>query len=99
MSKYIAAIGGKDAISQVKSMYTESSIQVMGSDNPSTTTLVDGVGYKSETDFNGTKIVQCFTDKGGWTVNPMAGANEPRAHAGRCVQRGQRPDQCRRPAL
>jgi hypothetical protein len=74
VSKYIAAIGGKDAISKVKSMYTESSIAMMGGDNPSTTMLVDGVGFKNETDFNGTKIVQCFTEKGGWSINPMAGA-------------------------
>ena len=38
---------------------------------------VDGVGYKSETEFNGTKIINCVNDKGGWTVNPMAGANDP----------------------
>jgi hypothetical protein len=75
--KYVAAIGGKAAISQVKSMTTESSVQVMGNESPSTTTVVDGVGYKSETDFNGAKIVQCYTDKGGWIVNPMAGANDP----------------------
>jgi hypothetical protein len=74
VAKYIAAIGGKDTISQVKSVYTESSVTMMGSENPSTTTIVDGVGYKNETEFNGTKIVQCYTDKGGWTINPMAGA-------------------------
>jgi hypothetical protein len=74
VSKHVAAIGGKDAISQVKSVYMETSITMMGGENPSTTTIVNGVGYKSETDFNGTKIVQCYTDKGGWTINPMAGA-------------------------
>jgi hypothetical protein len=74
VSKYIAAIGGKDAISKVKSIYTESSIAMMGADNPSITMLVDGVGYKNTMEFNGTKIVQCFTDKGGWSINPMAGA-------------------------
>jgi hypothetical protein len=74
IGKYVAAIGGKDAISKVKSISTESTLSMMGADNPSTTTIVDGVGYKSETDVNGTKIVQCFTDKGGWTINPMAGA-------------------------
>jgi len=73
VSKYVAAIGGKDAISQVKSVYMGSSVSVMGAENPSTTTIVDGVGYKNETEFNGAKIVQCFTDKGGWTINPMAG--------------------------
>jgi hypothetical protein len=77
VSKYVAAIGGQDAISKVKSVYTESSIAMMGGDNPSTTTVVDGVGFKNETDFNGTKIVQCFTDKGGWSINPMAGAASP----------------------
>jgi hypothetical protein len=74
VSKHVAAIGGKDAISQVKSVYAENSVTMMGGDNPSTTMIVDGVGYKNETEFNGTKIVQCYTDRGGWTINPMAGA-------------------------
>jgi hypothetical protein len=77
VSKYVAAIGGKDAISQVKSVYLESSVQVMGNESPSTTTIVDGVGYKTETDINGTKIITCYNDKGGWSVNPMAGVNDP----------------------
>ncbi len=74
VGKYVTAIGGKDAISKMKSMTMETSVQVMGTDAPGTTTIVDGVGYKSETDFNGQKIIQCLTDKGGWMVNPMAGA-------------------------
>jgi hypothetical protein len=77
VSKYVAAIGGKDAISQVKSISTESSVQVMGNDSPSTTVLVDGVGYKSETSINGATIITCYTDKGGWNVNPLAGQNDP----------------------
>ncbi|MGA9587746.1 MAG: hypothetical protein WBQ95_20620 [Terracidiphilus sp.] len=77
VTKYIAAIGGKEAISKVKSMTLENSVQVMGNESPSTTTIVDGVGYKSETDLNGTQIVQCYNDKSGWIINPMAGANDP----------------------
>lgn len=77
VGKHIAAIGGKDAITKVKSIYMETSVNVMGSDNPSTTVVVDGVGYKTETDINGTKIINCYTDKGGWSVNPMAGGNDP----------------------
>lgn len=77
VSKHITAIGGKDAISQVKTITTQSSVQVMGNEAPSTTVIVDGVGYKAETDFNGQKIIQCYTDKGGWMVNPMTGASDP----------------------
>jgi hypothetical protein len=77
VGKYIAAIGGKDAISKVKSIYMETSVSMMGSDSPSTTVIVDGVGYKSETDVNGAKVINCYTDKGGWTVNPMAGITDP----------------------
>lgn len=77
IQKYVAAVGGKDVISQVKSISTESSVQVMGNEAPSTTVIVDGVGYKSETEFNGMKIVTCYNDKGGWSVNPMAGAADP----------------------
>lgn len=79
VAKYVEAIGGKAAISQVKSISTESSVTVMGSENPSTTTILDGVGFKSETEFNGQKIVQCYTDKGGWTINPMAGSADATA--------------------
>lgn len=77
VNKHIAAIGGKDAISQVKTITTESSVQVMGNEAPSTTVIVDGVGYRTETEFNGQKIIQCYTDKGGWMVNPMMGASDP----------------------
>lgn len=77
VAKHIEAIGGKAAIGQVKSISIESSTSVMGNDAPTVTVVVDGVGYKNETDFNGTKIVQCYNDKGGWMVNPMAGAADP----------------------
>ena len=77
VAKHIEAIGGKAAIGQVKSLTIESSTSVMGNEAPTVTTVVDGVGYKNETDFNGMKIVQCYNDKGGWMVNPMAGAADP----------------------
>jgi hypothetical protein len=77
VNKYLDAVGGKDAISKVKTMSVEGTMQVMGNDAPTTTITVDGVGTKQESDFNGTKIISCYTDKGGWAVNPMAGASDP----------------------
>ena len=77
VQKYLDAIGGKEAISKVKSISMESSAQIMGAEAPGTMVILDGVGYRSDTDFNGTKIVSCFTDKGGWSINPMAGMADP----------------------
>ncbi|MFT3934616.1 MAG: hypothetical protein QM726_13415 [Chitinophagaceae bacterium] len=73
VSKYIDAIGGKDVIKKINSVYLEGSVQVMGGDNPTTVTILNGKGYKTESEFNGMKAIQCYTDKGGWSVNPMSG--------------------------
>jgi hypothetical protein len=77
VNKYLDAVGGKDTISKIKTVSVEGTMQVMGSEGPTTTTTVDGVGTKQESEFNGTKIISCYTDKGGWTINPMAGATLP----------------------
>ena len=79
ISKHVDALGGKEKLSQVKSLYTENSMDVMGNSAPQKEYLIEGKGYKSEVDFNGTSIVQCFTDKGGWAINPMAGSTDAQA--------------------
>jgi hypothetical protein len=73
INKCIDAAGGKDVIAKLNSVYVESSMQVMGNDAPTAVTVLNGKGYKSEMDFNGQKMVNVVTDKGGWTINPMAG--------------------------
>lgn len=89
VSKHIEAIGGKTAIAGVKSVYMESSFEVMGNTAPSTTYIVTGKGYRNDVDFNGTKIIQCVNDKGGWGVNPMAGQSTPTAMPAEQVKAGQ----------
>ncbi|HMH34405.1 MAG TPA: hypothetical protein VK543_15310 [Puia sp.] len=79
INKHFDAVGGKDRISMIKSIYTESSVSVQGNEAPSTITILNGKGYRLESEFNGQKIIQVYTDRGGWTVNPMAGANEPKS--------------------
>jgi hypothetical protein len=73
ISKHVAAIGGKAAVENVKTLYIESDVDVAGNNAPSTTWIVNGKGYKNEVEFGGTKIQNCYTDKGGWTINPMTG--------------------------
>jgi hypothetical protein len=79
IGKYADAIGGKDKLSQIKSVYTEATVSAMGSDNPASITLLVGKGYLSQAEFNGSKIIQCYTDKGGWTINPFAGSSDATA--------------------
>ena len=76
ISKHTDAIGGKEKLSQVKSLYTENSVEVMGSTAPVKEYLLEGKGFKSEVDFNGTAIINCYTDKSGWSVNPMMGGTD-----------------------
>jgi hypothetical protein len=77
IGKYVDAVGGKDKLAQIKSIYTESSLNVMGTDNPATATLLVGKGYRTDAEVNGSKIIQVYTDKGGWAVNPFTGSTDP----------------------
>lgn len=73
VKKSVDAIGGRDLLSSVKSVVIESDFDFNGNGGTSTTYILFGKGYKSETDFGGTKLIQCITDKGGWTINPFMG--------------------------
>jgi hypothetical protein len=79
VNKHIDAIGGKDKLSQVKSLYIENSMDIMGSSSAAYEYLLEGKGFKTETEYNGMKIINCYTDKSGWSINPMAGASDAQA--------------------
>ena len=74
VNKYVDALGGKEKLDQVKTIYMENSVQVMGNEGPSKTSIVNGKCYRMESEINGQSIIQVLTDKGGWQVNPFAGA-------------------------
>jgi len=79
ISKYVTAIGGKDAVAGVKSLVMTGNIEAMGSDGNTTVTLDVGKGYKSESDIGGTKFTNCYTPTQGWVLNPYMGATTPTA--------------------
>ena len=74
INKHIEAIGGKEILKQVKTLYIENAVDIMGNEAPFTEYFLDGKGYKSETEFSGAKIINCVTDNGGWSINPMMGS-------------------------
>jgi len=77
INKYVQAIGGKDFLSKITSVYTESSMDVMGMQATVKSTTLNGKGMKQEIDVQGNLMVTCLTDKGGWSINPMAGGTSP----------------------
>lgn len=77
ISKHLSAIGGKEKISQIKSLYMEGAVDIMGNEAPMTSYILNGKGYKSEMEFNGQKIVNAMNEKGGWMINPMMGSSAP----------------------
>ena len=79
IAKHIEAVGGREKLSGISSVQYENTLQIMGNDASSKIVILNGKGYRTESDFNGQKMVQVYTDKGGWAVNPMAGATEPQA--------------------
>jgi outer membrane lipoprotein-sorting protein len=77
INKHIEALGGKEKLASIKTVYTEFEMEVAGQSAPGTTWLVNGKAYKNEVNFGGQKIIQCFTEKGAWGVNPMMGQAAP----------------------
>ncbi len=73
IGKYINAIGGKDVINQVTSVYMEGTIDAMGNQGTIKISQVNGKGFKNEIDVMGTQVVMCYTDSAGWQINPMTG--------------------------
>jgi hypothetical protein len=79
VNKYVAAIGGKDALAGVKSIVMTGSTEVMGQDGTTAVTLVVGKGFKSETAIGDQKFINCVTPTQGWALNPYMGASTPTA--------------------
>jgi outer membrane lipoprotein-sorting protein len=89
VSKNIDAIGGKALLSSIKSVVISSEFDYNGIGGTTTTYILNGKGFKNETDVNDTKIIQCITDKGGWTINPFAGQATATALPAEAVKQSQ----------
>ena len=89
VAKSVDAVGGKALISSLKSVVVESSIDVNGNEATSTTYILNGKGFKSEIDLNGSKIVNVFTPTSGWTINPYSGQTTATALPDDAVKQGQ----------
>jgi len=76
-NKYFDAIGGKEKLETLKTSYSEGEMSIMNNPAPFVLSVIDGKASKSQLDFNGQKIITCYSTGAGWTVNPLAGITEP----------------------
>ncbi len=74
IAKYIQAIGGREKLSKISSLYTESKAEVMGMESTQKVTILNGKGYKQEMELGGSVMTNCYTDSGGWSINPWMGS-------------------------
>ncbi|HET7002151.1 MAG TPA: hypothetical protein VFI33_12605 [Puia sp.] len=77
VNKYFDAIGGKAKLETLKTAYSEGEMNIMNNPAPFVSSVIDGKASRSEMNFNGQKIINCYTVGAGWTVNPLAGITEP----------------------
>jgi len=77
INKYFEALGGKDKVASMKTMYTEYDVDMNGAASSGTSWIVSGKAFKNEMDLMGQKMVQCYTDTGGWMINPFMGSSTP----------------------
>ena len=53
IAKHLEAIGGKEKLAGITAVRIENLMQIMGNEAPSTTVILNGKGYRTETEFNG----------------------------------------------
>src|SRR5579872_6569384 len=77
INKNILAMGGKEKLSKLVSVYEENSTAVMGQNLESKVWVVNGKGMRTEMEMMGVKIITVMTKDTGWMSNPMMGNGDP----------------------
>ncbi len=77
ISKYVQAVGGKELLTGLTSVYYKSTMDVMGMVADMKTTTLNGKGMRQDIDIMGSIMTTCYNDKGGWSTNPFMGSSTP----------------------
>lgn len=70
INKYIEALGGKDKLNAIRSVYMEGTRKVMGIEMPVTITKVQGKLFRTDYKLEGTKGYIIITPIEGWSLIP-----------------------------
>jgi outer membrane lipoprotein-sorting protein len=77
INKNIEAMGGRDKLSRLNSVYEEMTTSVMGQDIPAKIWIVNEKGMRTEMTVMGQQMITVITADTGWMINPMTGNNTP----------------------
>jgi hypothetical protein len=77
ISKHIDAMGGKDKLASLQSVYEEVNNSMMGNELPSKVWIANNTGYRMEMDMMGSKMIFAVDKDKGWSINPMGGSTDP----------------------
>lgn len=79
IAKHVDAMGGKDKLAALNSVYEETNSTIMGNELPAKVWVVNNVGFRMEMDMMGSQMVTVVNRQKGWMINPMAGSTDPQA--------------------
>lgn len=77
INKNIEAMGGRDKLSKLASVYEEMNTSVMGQEIPGKIWIINDKGMRTEMTIMGQKMITVVTKDTGWIVNPMMGNSTP----------------------
>jgi outer membrane lipoprotein-sorting protein len=77
INKNIEAMGGKDKLSHLNSVYEEMTTSVMGQEIPAKIWIVNEKGMRTEMTVMGQQMITVVTTDTGWMINPLTGNNTP----------------------
>lgn len=77
INKNIAAMGGKDKLSKLLSVYEENTTSAMGNELTSKVWVINGQGMRAEVQVMGSTMITVMTKDTGWMVNPLTGNTDP----------------------
>lgn len=77
IQKHITATGGAENWKKIHSIKKTGARNIRGNEMPVTITILQGRGYKYESEVNGMASYTIITDKAGWYYNPSRGQQKP----------------------
>ncbi len=77
MTKHVAALGGMDKITAIKSAQYDQTMSVQGMDLESKTIIVVGQSSRTDVSVMGQTITNVINGETGWMVNPLMGGATP----------------------